>query len=84
MRPEDSRLPNAINPHPLSQHFRDEDATVGLLVVFEEGDHGSRDRDGGAVERVDELHSPLVRQFTAEAVFVIAQTKRLPESILLA
>ena len=67
MRPEDSRLPNAINPHPLSQHFRDEDATVGLLVVFEEGDHGSRDRDGGAVERVDEVSSLLVWQLAADA-----------------
>ena len=84
MRPEDSRLPNAINPHPLSQHFRDEDATVGLLVVFEEGDHGSRDREGGAVERVDELRPLVVQQFTADTVLVIAQTKRLPESILLA
>ena len=59
--------PNPRNPHPLSQHFRDDDAAVGLLVVFEEGDHGSRDRDGGAVERVDELRALLVRLLAANA-----------------
>lgn len=60
-------LPNPLNPHPLPQHFRDEDAAVGLLVVFEEGDHGSRDGDGGAVERVDEVSSLLVRQLATDA-----------------
>ena len=56
-----------FNPHPFSQHFRDDDAAVGLLLVFEEGDHGSRDRDGGAVERVDEVRPLLVRQLAADA-----------------
>ncbi len=77
-------LSNPFNSGPLSQHFWDDDAAVGLLVVFEEGDHGSRDREGGAVERVDELRPLVVQQFTADTVLVIAQTKRLPESILLA
>ena len=46
-------LSDPLNPGPLSQHLRDDDAAVGLLLVFEEDDHGSRDRDGGIVERVD-------------------------------
>ena len=50
MRPKHAgALTNPLNPHPLSQHFRDDDAAVGLLLVFEAGDHRSRDRDGGAV-----------------------------------
>lgn len=56
-----------FNPHPFSQHFRDDDAAVELLLVFEEGDHGSRDRDGGAVECVDEVRPFLVRQLATDA-----------------
>ena len=69
------RSSNPLNPHPLPQHFRDDDAAVGLLLVFEKGDHGSRDRDGDdgdAVERVDEVHSlsrqPTTRIATPSAV----------------
>src|ERR1700680_486888 len=48
-------LADAVFPDPGAQDFGHDDAAVGLLIVFENGDDGPRDGDRRAVERVCEL-----------------------------
>ena len=44
-----------IDPHPTAQRFGHHDATIGLLVVFENRDQRPADGDRGAIERMDEV-----------------------------
>src|SRR5438045_1771954 len=50
-------LPNHFPPHVLPQHLGHHDAPVGLLVVLDHRDQPATDRDGGAVEGVDEVRA---------------------------
>src|SRR6516164_1913788 len=57
---------DAILTHPRTQHGRDRDRAVGLLVVFEDGEQGARHGHGGAVEGVDEAGALLLGRLVAD------------------
>ena len=48
-----------IGPHPRPQRFRNRNAAVGSLMVLENRDHRATGRDGGSIERMNEVGSFL-------------------------
>ena len=51
--------------HVRTQRLRDDDASVGLLIVLQNRDHGAAHGQSGAVQGMDEFHFAAV--FPAEA-----------------
>src|SRR5438105_7848682 len=60
-------LSNSVFPDPETESFGDDNAAVGLLVVFENGDDRPCAGDRGAVEGVGELRPLGVGRFEANA-----------------
>ena len=56
---------NALFSDPFAQHIGDDDRPVRLLIVLENRDNRAADRNGGAVERVDELSALFAFGFVA-------------------
>ena len=58
--------PRSVLADPRPQHFGDDDAAVGLLVVLQDRDQRPREGDRGAVERVDEPRALLLWRLVAD------------------
>ncbi len=46
---------NTLFSNQITQHLGHDNGTIGLLVVFQDRDHGSADGNRRAVQRVDEM-----------------------------